>query len=661
MAKNALSYRYGGKRGKRRLLYDDDSLLVVRTKSRRPLMRSAMTRPARMLVGSFESIVCFEDAGVEVLRARVARGGRALRDRARRALSKSRDVQFAGRVLTDRASRSPVLYTENLFVKFADDVSSRAARKLLRSANLTIKRELPYARGAYFVGAPEGVGRKVFSIANKLLDKDLVQFCHPELVRPRARRAAAPQQWHLKRTIINGNVIDQHANVVAAWSLSEGQDVTIAVIDDGVDVDHLDFGGAGKVVHPRDVTRGVDDARPFYASDKHGTACAGVACASGLHGASGVAPRAKLMPIRLRSNTLGSQDEGDAFHWAAQHGADVISCSWGPTDGDWWDPSDPQHNVVVDLPDSTRLAVDWAVDNGRNGKGCVIAWAAGNGNESVDNDGYASYERVMAIAACSDRAKRSVYSDKGNALWCAFPSSDFVDPELTPGIWTTDRAGGSGYNPGAPSANGDDAGNYTQDFGGTSSACPGAAGVAALVIANNPQLRWDEVKDTLKRCCKKIDGGGNEYDANGHSKQYGYGRLDALKAVQLAIPSTPQYTVLHEARQTVAIKDHKTSRIRVAVGDTKSIKDVKIHVDIEHTYIGDLVIKLKTPDGGSSMLHNKTGGTTNNLRKGYDSVNAPDLAALVGNVPTGTWTLEVTDTATIDQGKIVRFGVELSL
>ncbi len=46
----------------------------------------------------------------------------------------------------------------------------------------------------------------------------------------------------------------------------------------------------------------------------------------------------------------------------------------------------PTHNEVVPLPDSTRLAIDWVIANGRNGKGCVITWAAGNGNESVDGD-----------------------------------------------------------------------------------------------------------------------------------------------------------------------------------------------------------------------------------------------------------------------------------
>ena len=146
----------------------------------------------------------------------------------------------------------------------------------------------------------------------------------------------------------------------------------------------------------------------------------GSLCGTATNGASGVAPHAKLMPIRLASG-LGSQREADAFKWAADNGADVISCSWGPVDGDWWDNNDPQHTQVAHLPTSTRLAIDYVTTNGRGGKGCVVLFAAGNGNESVDNDGYASYPKVIAVAACNDRSRRSIYSDFGKAVWCAFP------------------------------------------------------------------------------------------------------------------------------------------------------------------------------------------------------------------------------------------------
>ncbi len=140
MAKVSMSYQYGGKRGKRRQLVEDEGLLVVRTKSRRPLQRSTLGKPALALMESFDTVVQYEDAGVEVLRVSESRGRSALRDKARRALSKASDIEFAGRVLTDSGSDNPVLYTENLFIKFQEDVRASTAKKILKSAGLRIER-----------------------------------------------------------------------------------------------------------------------------------------------------------------------------------------------------------------------------------------------------------------------------------------------------------------------------------------------------------------------------------------------------------------------------------------------------------------------------------------------------------------------------------------
>ena len=294
------------------------------------------------------------------------------------------------------------------------------------------------------------------------------------------------------------------------------------------------------------------------------------------------------------------------------------------------------------------------MDNGRADKGCVITWAAGNGNESVDDDGYASYPKVIAVGASNDRGKRSVYSDKGDALWCVFPSNDvWPGQSLTPGIWTTDRSGSPGYNPSS----------YADDFGGTSSACPGAAGVAALVLARSPDLRWDQVKDILRRSCVRIDTAGGQYDQNGHSRKYGYGRLDAKRAVDLATPR-PQKTVRHTTIRKVAIRDHQKSRIRVAVGDTQAVRAARVHVDIEHTWRGDLWVKLLPPasnGAGSILLHKGQGGSAKNLKRVYDAVSTPALAGLAGSSPEGTWTLEVEDRQTQDTGNILSFAVELEI
>lgn len=656
--------QYGGKEGQTYKLEESNNLLVVRTRSHNSVFETApgegaaLSDEALVLLGHFELEEEYVNAGVTVLRARSPRNAKAIRDQARSVLKAEPDVRFAGRVLVDPASKAPVLYTENLFVKFDDEVKASACRKLLKQYGLQVKSALEYARNSYFVKAPDGIGLELFDVAQRLLQEDAVELCHPELIRRRRDRAAFPFQWHLRKTVINGRAIDQSANVEAAWALSEGAGVTIAIIDDGLDIDHEEFRSAGKIVAPRDVTRRTNDPRPGN-FDNHGTACAGVACANGAFGASGVAPKARLMPIRLASG-LGSQSEADAFVWAAQNGADVISCSWGPTDGEWWNPNDPLHRQVVPLPDSTRLAMDFAVRNGRNGKGCVILFAAGNGNESVDNDGYASYEKVIAVAACNDMGTRSAYSDFGKAVWCAFPSNH-GHPSLTPGIWTTDRTGAPGYNPGQ-TTRGDALGNYTNGFGGTSSACPGVAGVAALILARNPDLRWDQVREIIKNSCDKIDAANGNYDANGRSPWYGFGRVNARKAVELAMPPQPQPVVIVSAKQDVPIPDLKSAQLSVNVAEERPLKALVVWVDIEHTYRGDLVVTLKPPATsgiGNIVLHNRQGGGADHLKRSYDVASTPALAAVANKSPKGTWTLLVEDKARYDVGKIRELKLEM--
>ena len=658
--------RYGGKKGKSYGLTESDEYMVVRTENRdvlmaeRPFEVVPLSREARSILNEFDLVARFREAGVEILRTKVRRGRRALRDTARAILKQEPAIEFAGRVLVEPRSRQPAVYTENFFVKFDSDAKSSTCQEVLQKYGLIVKRELEYARNAYFVQAPEGTGLVIFEIAEKLLQEESVELCHPELIREARQRAAMPPQWHLKQTTINGQIINAHANVEAAWALSNGTGTIIAIIDDGVDIDHEEFRSSAKLVAPRDVTRKTDNPRPGNFNN-HGTACAGVACANGNIGASGVAPSAQLMPIRLAS-VLGSQAEADAFVWAAQNGADVISCSWGPADGDWTNPDDPVHNQVVPLPDSTRLAMEFAINQGRNGQGCVILFAAGNGNESVSNDGYASFEKVIAVAACNDRGQKSAYSDFGPAVWCCFPSNHGF-PSLTPGIWTTDRSGALGYNSGKPSL-GDAAGNYTNRFGGTSSACPGVAGVAALILSRNPNLRWDEVRDIIKRSCDRIDEAGGDYHADGHSSVYGYGRVNARKAVELALPPQQDLVAIRTVVQDVPIKDLQISQLPLAIADTNLLKSIKVTVDIEHTYIGDLIVSVKPPASvgiNPVILHNRQGGSTDNLKKIYDEVNAPGLAAFKDKSPSGTWTLEVADKARQDVGKIRSFTLEMTL
>lgn len=647
-------------------LEQSNDLIAIRTHSRESVLsRGPVASPLEAQVSDGERVARFPEAGVEVYRVPTAR--RSLEDR-KAALRADPDVRFAGGVLVDPGSGRPVLYTENLFVKFADSEDPEDCVRVLSAFGLEVKQKLDYAVNAYFVAPPEGSGQKVFDIAEQLLAREDVEYCHPELIRPREGKLIFPQQWHLKPAVIGGATVNAHANVEAAHEITRGAGVTIAIIDDGVDIDHPEFASPGKVVAPRDASLGTSDPRPKDPgfAENHGTACAGVACGDGALGASGVAPQAKLMPIRLSSG-LGSVQEAAAFKWASDNGADVISCSWGPEDGEWFNPADPLHNQVTPMPASTKLAIDFVTQNGRGGKGCVVLFAAGNGRESVDNDGYASYEKVIAVAACNDRGTRSVYSDSGKAVWCAFPSSDFAFPDfqnpkpLTTGIWTTDRRSSRGYNPGNP-AKGDADGLFTNSFGGTSSSCPGAAGVAALVLSTNPDLKWHEVREILKLSSDKIDLANGQYDATGRSLLYGHGRLNARRAVELAKP-LPRNSVTVTRNFDAPLPDLQTREFALAITETAVVASITVNLNIRHTFIGDLRVTLAPPASagvGEIVLHSRTGGSTKNLKQTYDAVSAPKLAGLSGKKCNGVWTLRIADQEAGDDGALISFGVTLN-
>ncbi|MBK8429240.1 MAG: S8 family serine peptidase [Lewinellaceae bacterium] len=527
--------KFGGKKGKTIELVESPDLVAIRTKGNKELEDTPMSSRSRELMAGSPEVAAFPEAGVTVRRVSDEQGLESTmsrRDQARASLKKDDNIRFAGRVLQDAKTGEVMLYTENFFIKFKEDVTEAACLAIIEKYHLKVKSKLSFAVNSYFVQASEGTGLEVFQIAEAILKEKQVEFCHPELVQERRFKTIHPLQWHLGKTTIGGKAIDAHVNIEAAWKHTRGKGITIAVIDDGIDTDHPEF--AGRIVHPFDATENNEVARPKDKEDNHGTACAGMACASGLkEGASGTAPEALLMPIRLRSG-LGSMAEAMAFTWAAEHGADVISCSWGPSDGEWWNPSDPVHKHLTVLPDSTRLALEYALKKGREGKGCTILFAAGNGNEDIKNDGYCCYPGVIAVAACNDSSRRSVYSDFGDAVWACFPSGDFGwkpfqhPAPFSEGLRTTDRIQKEGY----------DAGDYANTFGGTSGACPGMAGVVALMLAVNPALTPPEVKAIIRESCQKIDKKEGEYDKDGHSVFYGYGRIDAGLAVSNALKSS---------------------------------------------------------------------------------------------------------------------------
>lgn len=163
--------RYGGQNGQQYELAISDEHIVVRTENRsalvgaRPFEVAPVSPAARSILNEFELATRFRQAGVEILRTKVPTEGVALRDRARVILNQEPEVQFAGRVLIDPVSQQPIIYTENLFLKFNSEEELTVCQEVVRRYDLTIKRQLEYAPNAYFVSASANTGIAIFDIA----------------------------------------------------------------------------------------------------------------------------------------------------------------------------------------------------------------------------------------------------------------------------------------------------------------------------------------------------------------------------------------------------------------------------------------------------------------------------------------------------------------
>lgn len=512
------TFRYGNKKkGRTFSIVQAKDLLVLRSVAPLNALKQVLSPDASKFYENLTLTFSFPEVKVNVFKVNEP----DQIDACRLAFKEDSNIKFAGRVWKEELSGSPFVYTENLFVKFKANVSIKAICALLRLYKLSIKEKFSFTSNAYFIKSEGFTGVSIFDIAGVLGENAQVLICYPEMVFPKKTHQIHENQWYLKEVSTDGANKPRGVEMRKVWQYSKGENVTIAIIDDGVDTNHLEFTLPGKLVYPRDTILDIDSAQPQTIDENHGTCCAGVALAQGSGLATGVAPMARLIPIR--SGGLGSFSEAKAFAWAADHGADIISCSWGPPDGIWYDPNDPTHRMPFPLPDSSRLAIEYALKKGRNGAGCLLVWAAGNGNEEIHFDGYASFPAILAVAACDFKEKRSPYSDFGQNIACCFPSSSASSTPsgVSDGIWTTDRSLALGYNPD---------GNYVGTFGGTSASCPGVAGCLALILSVFPKLENRHIRPILNMTSDKISTDIEKY-TNGHSHYFGYGRINPNQAI----------------------------------------------------------------------------------------------------------------------------------
>jgi subtilisin-like proprotein convertase family protein/subtilisin family serine protease len=604
------------------------------------------------------------------------------------------EVDFASHVYAlENDPLARIYLTDELTVQFKQETTQEQIEKLMNDLGLNFVKSLDEAAHCYafrLTSASRMNPLKMAALMDKMPETDFVEAN----IGIKSMSFYTPSdnffgmQWHLHHG--GGIQLAEGAHVDAkrAWDITRGdRSVVVAVADDSVDLDHVDFQGTGKVVAPRDF-KGFDfNPSPVAASDNHGTSCAGVAVAEeNGQGVVGIAPACSLMPIR----TTGILDDNSIealFEWAVDKGAAVISNSWGPSS--------------VNFPLSFRQdrAIRKAATEGRDGKGCVICFAAGNANRPVNDtvdeqnwpdrvlngavrwfNGYAAHPNVITVAACTSLNRKSAYSSWGNEISVCAPSNNahpvfgrgITYPELSGsfpgrGIVTADRVGPLGYS----------SSDYTSSFGGTSSACPLVAGIAALVLSANPALTAQEVREILESTADKIVDNSTDpqlglafgdYDENGHSQWFGYGKVNAFKAVQEAVRrlgenNTTGSSLLEvKSTKSLSIPDNQEDGVEstIEVEQLGLLKNISVQLKIQHTYIGDLQVTLAAPSGKRVVLHSRTGGSKNDIDEVYTLSNTAGLMELAGESISGQWTLFIQDLAAQDTGQLENWAMTLA-
>ena len=314
----------------------------------------------------------------------------------------------------------------------------------------------------------------------------------------------------------------------AAWDITLGAGVVVAVVDTGVDYTHPDLAeniwtNAGEVAGngiDDDNNGFIDDVRGWdlHNSDAdpmddrgHGTHVAGTIAAVGNNGIGiiGVAPSAAIMPVKCL-DSAGLGDSGTVaigIIYAANNGADVINNSLGCTSAC---PSDPV------AEDAVRYAY---------AMGAAVVFAAGNSNADVARYSPQNQPESITVAATTETDAKSSFSNHGTWIDIAAPGSgESISPPAYQPIYNilSLRAQNTGDSNLVVSS------SYVRQAG-TSMAAPHVSGVAALIVSAHPEYSVEQIRQALRK-------GSDDILAPGYDLQSGYGRLNAYKALALTAP-----------------------------------------------------------------------------------------------------------------------------
>jgi subtilisin family serine protease len=363
------------------------------------------------------------------------------------------------------------------------------------------------------------------------------------------------------------------------------QTVRAYILDTGILTTHNDFGG--RAVHGRDFVSNDNDATDCHG---HGTHVAGTVGGTSF----GVAKTAQLVAVRVLGCTGSGSTTGiiSAIDWVAGDAAGR--------------PAVANMSLGGGVSSSLDAAVTRSI-----AAGITYALAAGNENQNACNVSPARTPNAITVGATTNTDARASFSNWGTCVDIFAPGNGITS------AWYTSASA-------------------TNTISGTSMASPHVAGAAALLKAQNPSWTPQQIRDAMV---------GNA--TPGKVTSPGTGSPNLLLYVGTGTVEPPPPGCSGTNGTDVAVPDNTTvfSDIAISGCSRSTTSSATVSAQIAHTYRGDLVVDLIAPDGSVYNLHNRTGGSADNL-----TISA--TVTVSSESTNGTWRLRVRDAASLDTGTI---------
>ncbi len=487
-----------------------------------------------------------------------------------------------------------------------------------------------------------------------------------------------------------------------------GDGVRVAIVDTGLEICHRDLVNNvepdasfnfGALSEARYLWAGAQPHDPFnpHSLGDHGTSVAGIVASSRINGVGGrgVAPHAKIRGYNFLSQQASGQANSLGSSTADPNSSevDIFNMSYG-TLGWQGKPSS-----------GIRGTLEHGTADLRSGLGAIYVKAAGNGysnclsfqhdisseigcrSSNVDPTNNLPY--LIVVGGFNADGVRATYASTGSNIWVSAPSGQYGD--AAPAIISTDQQGTDrGYDVISRRGIADDPvnnphGDYISTFNGTSAATPMATGAAAVILSENPDLTWRDVKHILASTARVIDaeipevriafGGSPPYtfrhgwtqNGAGYSfhNWYGFGAVSLDAAVTMAqthpADSLGEFVESNWTTNSTSIaipdfnSEGSSSTISVSgLPNDASIEAVVVQLDGEHSRLSDLGITLTSPAGTESVLNTPF----NDLLIHYSDLDWELLSnAFYGENPNGSWKLTVVDAAKNDTGTLSEWSI----